>query len=177
MTTATRGRPWTPENLAYVRRARADGLPVAEMAAALGRSVSAVKDKLTRLGLNIRRVYRQGPWTEDEAATLDAMLARGERMADISRALDRSQSDLALFNANRRRAARAAAVLREAGGNGWTRPRGMTPEQVAWARETLLNAAGLPAAQLAEAELILGLSREPILYQDPEKGWRPRKSA
>lgn len=69
---ALSGYFWTPEQVNLLARMRREGAGPAEMAAAIGRSELAVKEKLRQIGMPIKPATG---WTREEQERLCALMA------------------------------------------------------------------------------------------------------
>ena len=167
---------WTDSDLATLRAGHAAGSPLGEIARNLGRSYNAVAHKAGRLGL--RATVRP----QRSAADLTAEIrARWGRMTNAEIA-----TDLGLLYD------RVCKLAAEAGmgtnpcthnvpcGIAWRAPKGMTAAQVAWARRTIkAHLAGKPVtdSDWAEATMILGFAREPVMRMQADGSWKRRVAA
>ena len=161
---------WTDSDLAALRAGHAAGRPLGEIAHSLGRSYNAVAHKADKLGL------RASARPQRSAADLTAEIrARWGRMTNAEIA-----TDLGLLYD------RVCKLAADAGmgtnpcthnvpcGIAWRMPRGMTAAQVAWARRTIsAHLAGKPVtdSDRAEATMILGFAREPVMRMRADGSW------
>lgn len=86
--TRQRGRPWTPEDDTRLHGLKGEGKTRAQMAAALGRSVPAVGERLRRLGLSRTKVP---DWTREEENRLVTLLEAHTPYQEIGCTLGRSR--------------------------------------------------------------------------------------
>lgn len=88
---ALSGYFWTPEQVNMLARMRREGARLAEIAAAVGRSELAVKEKLRQIGKPMKRAPY---WTREEEERLSALMAvHGDKNAvPIAREMGRGES-------------------------------------------------------------------------------------
>lgn len=79
---------WTDEDKTKARTLRAQGRTMAQIAAELGRSVSAISSFFGR-DPEVRRRPRR-PWTKEEIRQVEDMVRRGIRVSKIARTFDRN---------------------------------------------------------------------------------------
>lgn len=128
-----RQNAWTPQEIATLETGFRADIPLAEIAAALGRGLAGVRDKVATLGL---RRHSQRPWTPDE----DNWLSRhyGSRAtADVAADLGRACS----------------AVYARAGVLGLTE--GNPPRWTSW-EDAQLRAGYAAAVPIAQIAILIG---------------------
>ena len=119
------------------------------------------------------------PWSPAEDTKLATCYGDGEPVSKIATRLRRTigacqarLSKLGIAAGNVGRKPGAAPVA-------WRAPRGMTKAQVGWARRTIkAHLAGKPVtdSDRAEAKMILGFAREPVMRMQADGSW-PRRVA
>jgi hypothetical protein len=161
---ARAGWPWSEAETALLRAQWPAGVPTAAIAAALGRSTMAVRQRALLLGLRrpSGRAIAGRPWTADDLAQLRQRWLAGEPAADIAAALDRTSKAI------RMKARKLALPRRQSGGGG--RPRWTAPERDHLRRQWQ---AGIPVAEIAAA---LGRTSKAIREAARRLGL-PRRSA
>lgn len=94
---------WRADETERAAQLRQAGASIAAIAAQLGRSDSGVKNKLSRLGVQVRTQVR---WSDVEDAELEQLIRDGYAIADIARRLKRSPRSIAHRLARRDRSVR-----------------------------------------------------------------------
>lgn len=167
--------PWLPREVAEMRTMLRADRPWSVIAAALGRSECSCKSKARDMGMACNRPIRRGaavkqnvdrPWAYGEEHELAALLSEGHEMGVIAESMGRSMQSVSNKAAMLARSAEAAAHASER--KPWPTPRGMTRAQIAWAVDNTDD---------PQAALILGMAREPLLRQCPNKVWVARAAA
>lgn len=120
------------------------------------------------------------PWSPAEDTKLATCYGDGEPVSKIATRLRRTigacqarLSKLGIAAGNVGRKPGAAPVA-------WRAPKGMTKAQVGWARRTIkAHLAGKPVtdSDRAEATMILGFAREPVMRMQADGSWKRRVAA
>lgn len=83
--------PWTPDEVAELRRMAEDDLPRTVMAAQLGRSPNAIRMKLQALGLYVPKPAAR-PWTPLDDDAIVELYRSGASFATIASTFGRSEN-------------------------------------------------------------------------------------